>query len=41
MKVIFKNWMWKQKDQKQSDYTNETQKKLIKKKNTKEKKKYG
>nr|YP_010389217.1 hypothetical chloroplast RF1 [Allophylus viridis]UPQ44538.1 hypothetical chloroplast RF1 [Allophylus viridis] len=28
MKVIFKNWMWKQKDQKLSDYTNQKKKKM-------------
>jgi hypothetical protein len=40
MKVIFRNWMWKNKDQKLSDYTNEKTKKMDKKeeeKNTKEK----
>ena len=44
MKVNFRNWMWKNKDQKLSDYTNEKTNKMDKKeeqKNTKEKKKHG
>nr|WIL97191.1 hypothetical chloroplast RF19 [Toxicodendron succedaneum] len=36
---IFRNWMWKQKDQKPSDYTNETQKKIDKKEEYKRKEK--